>query len=175
MSLLNRMTHLLKADAHGVVDSLEDRRLVLRQALREAEGELDRKKARRAALAEEGKRLGEEHESLAKACEKLDADVELALDGEEKDLARFSARKLLELRSDAERCETRLAQVGKDSQELDDTVARQEAELASLKNRVRSALAQAERSEDPSTGAGIADAEVELELLRRRRERQGGE
>ena len=175
MSLFDRMTHLMKADAHGVVDSLEDRRLVLRQALREAEGELDRKKARRAAFEDEGRRLNEERERHAGACEKLDSDVELALDGEKEELARFSARKLLELRADAERCETRLVRVGKDSAELDERIVRQEAELSSLKNRVRSALASQRRSDDPSTGEGVADAEVELELLRRRRERKGGE
>lgn len=175
MSLLNRMAHLLKADAHGVVDSLEDRRLVLRQALREAEGELDRKKARRAALGDETRRLDEERERLDKACERLDADVELALDGDEKELARFSARKLLELRGEAESTETRLAQVAKDSEELDLLLVRQEAELSSLKNRVRSAFDQQRRGEGEETGSRIADAEVELELLRRRRDRQGGE
>jgi len=175
MSLLDRMTHLLKADAHGVVDSLEDRRLVLRQALREAEGELDRKKARRAALGDEARRLGEEAESLSQARERLDADVELALDGEKEELARFSARKLLEVRSESERVEARLARVTTDSGELDGNIARQEAELSSLKSRVRSALERQDRPGDDLAGGCVADAEVELELLRRRRDRKGGE
>ena len=175
MSLLDRMTHLMKADAHGVVDSLEDHRLVLRQCLREAEAELDRKKARRAALGDEAARLGEESERLAQAGEKLDSDVELALDGEKEELARFSARKLLEVRTEAERVAGRLAQVVKASAELDDRLARQEAELSSLKNRVRSSLDRQRQGDDSASGSDVADAEVELELLRRRRERKGGE
>lgn len=175
MGLLDRMAHLLKADAHGVVDSLEDRRLVLRQCLREAEGELDRKKARRAALGDEVRRLEEQRTRLDQAGKKLDADVELALDGDKDELARFSARKLLELRTDAERNAARLAQVGKESAELDECIVRQEAELSSLKARVRSALDRQQREDDPSTGEGVADAEVELELLRRQRRRAGGE
>lgn len=46
MSLFDRLSTLLRADVHGMVDALEDPSLILRQALREAEGELVRKRAR---------------------------------------------------------------------------------------------------------------------------------
>ena len=46
LRLLDRIGTLLKADAHGVVESLEERSLLLKQYLREAELELNRKRAR---------------------------------------------------------------------------------------------------------------------------------
>ena len=52
MKLFDRMTTLIKADAHGVVDALEERSLLLRQHVREAELELLQKRARVEALTE---------------------------------------------------------------------------------------------------------------------------
>ena len=40
MNLLDRMARLVRADAHGVVEALEDRGLLLRQHLRDAEAEV---------------------------------------------------------------------------------------------------------------------------------------
>ena len=51
--LRDRITTLLKADAHGLVESLEERSLLLKQYLREAEIELNRKRARLEAGGEE--------------------------------------------------------------------------------------------------------------------------
>ena len=46
MKILDRMGLLMRADAHGVMDQLEERSLLLKQHLREAELELDHKRAR---------------------------------------------------------------------------------------------------------------------------------
>ena len=72
MKLFDRMTTLIKADAHGVVDALEERSLLLRQHLREAELELLQKRARVEALTEEGARLRDE---LARLLLQIVADV----------------------------------------------------------------------------------------------------
>ena len=48
--ILNRLRILIRADAHGVLESLEDRSLLLKQCVREAEVELAERRARRDAL-----------------------------------------------------------------------------------------------------------------------------
>ena len=53
MSLWTRWTTLIRADAHGVVDALEDKALVLRQHLRDAAVDVD---AAQRALGEVGDR-----------------------------------------------------------------------------------------------------------------------
>ena len=53
LKLFDRIATLLKADAHGIVESLEERTLLLKQYVREAELELNRKRARLDALREE--------------------------------------------------------------------------------------------------------------------------
>ena len=62
MDLIDRIARLVRADAHGVVDALEERGLLLRQHLREAELEVLQKRARVDALGLEAVRLAEERE-----------------------------------------------------------------------------------------------------------------
>src|SRR5262245_65741716 len=93
--LFERITLLLKADAHGVVESLEERSLLLKQYLREAEIELQQKQARLEAVRDEEKRL---RESLARCADDIracDEDIALALGGGKDDLARFAIRRLI--------------------------------------------------------------------------------
>ena len=178
MSLLDRFSNLVKADAHGVVDSLEDRRLLLRQSLREAEIELDRKRARLEALGAEEQRLTECRSRMTQRIVALDADVQLALETEQEDLARFSIRKLLPLQAEADHAAARLKEAGEERERVAARLAEQEGELDSLKTRVKAHLARVDedgKEGDPLTTPIVAEEEVELELLRRRRSAQGGE
>ena len=58
MHLFDRITTLIKADAHGVVESLEERSLLLKQYVREAEIDLQRKRPRLESIRMEEQRLG---------------------------------------------------------------------------------------------------------------------
>jgi len=101
MKLLDRMSTLLKADAHGVIESLEERSLLLKQYLREAELEVDRKRAAVEALRDDDKHLRERHARAEQECRALDEDVSLALAGGKEDPARFAVRRLLPRRKEA--------------------------------------------------------------------------
>jgi phage shock protein A len=70
-----------KADAHGVVDAIEDRSLLLKQHVREAELELNRKRARLGAFQAEQKTLEEESRRTRERIKSLDEDVTLAVEG----------------------------------------------------------------------------------------------
>ena len=95
LKLFDRITTLVKADAHGVVESLEDRALLLKQCVREAEIDLNRKRAELEALHDEEKRLRETQARREDEARALDEDVTLALAGGKDDLARFAIRRLL--------------------------------------------------------------------------------
>jgi len=170
MNILDRLSLLVRADAHGVLEQLEERTLLAKQHLREAELELDRKRAQRDALEEESRRLGDEALRLETEAASLDADVELALAGGKEELARFSVRKLLPLRRAAEGARRRVAELEEQRGRLAATLAEQEGQLESLRAQVRSrvAAARAEEGGDLARPVPAADEEVELELLRRR-------
>ncbi len=175
MKLASRLSTLFKADAHGVVDALEDRALVLRQHVREAAAELARKRCRLESFDVEEKDLAAEAEAIAEEKQKLDGDIALALSDGAEELARFAIKKLLPLRQREALIERRREALSREHAELTEELAGQQAEFEELERRARGYLA---RLEQPGAGleAGpgaswhepVADEEVELELLRRR-------
>ncbi len=170
MKWFDRLATLVKADAHGVLEQLEERSLLAKQHLREAELELTRKRARCEALEEQSRRVGEEAERLAAEIASLDEDVELALRGDKEELARFSVRKLLPKRRSLEQLQQRGVELTDERQRLLQKLEAQEAELEELKRKVRARLAAERDVESQRTAPEMpaADEEVELELMRRR-------
>ncbi len=177
MGLMARLSTLARADAHGVVDALEDKALVLRQQVREAAAELDRKRCRIDALVAEDKDLRAEAERIEERKTALEADVELALAGDQDELARYAIKKLLPLRHGAAEIERRLAALAEERAGLEQQLAEQEAEFELLESRVKGFLAR--QGDDESGGAraftdlAVTDQDVELELLRRRAAQEG--
>lgn len=177
MGLMNRLNTLVKADAHGVVDAVEDRSLMLRQHVREAEAELHRKQACLAALGAEQKELEQEIPRLEEKKDHLEEDISLAMAQEKEELARFAIKKLLPLRRRSQAVRQRLDEANQEHQILSETLAEQQAEFETLRARVRGYLAQAGSSSE--LGEAFADPiveeeEVELELLRRRGKQEKG-
>ena len=171
IGLLGRIKSLVVADAHAVVESLEDRPVLLKQCLREAELELDRKRARVDALAEEEKRLRDELERCEGRIRSLDEDIRLALAGDKDELARFAIRKLLPHRKQLEALAGQLGPRELERRELEAKLEEQAEQFESLKTRVRAEL-RARAAEPEGRGwlgePPVADEEVELELLRRK-------
>lgn len=169
MRVFERIGRIVRADAHGMMDQLEERSLVMRQHLREAEGEVARKRARLEALDEERRQLREEGQRLEAVVASLDEDVSLAMDGDDPELTRFAVRRLLPRRDALRELLARAARLDARRARLVERLEAQEAQLAELRPRVRAHL---ERPEQASSCAGldpiVSDEEVELELLRRR-------
>jgi phage shock protein A len=177
MTVWNRLFHLARADAHGVLDALEDRSLVIRQCLREAELALDRKRARREELSSWLQARERERErALARETE-LDGEVELALRSEQPDLARFAVRRLLGTRQQRERIDLQMQEARSELSELARMLAAQEQELEELRRHAQSELAREEARSaaacaraiggEGTWSAAVCDEEIELELLRR--------
>lgn len=178
MKLLDRVATLLRADAHGVVESLEDRALLLKQYVREAELDLNRKRARLEALREEGKRLAEALAGCEAEVRSLDEDIELALKGDKEELARFSIRRLLPRRTEVGALRSQLEQRAAEERCLAEQLATQQAQLERLRTRVRAEVAQTPATESVRPAwlseTAVSDEEVEIELMRRR-QAPGGE
>jgi len=171
MRFMERMALLVKADAHGVMDRLEERSLLLKQHLREAEIEVTGKRARVEAMEAETRRLADEALRREARVLDLDRDVELALARGEDELARFVLRRLLPERDLLRRARERGASLEQGRARLEERLIAQEAELEELRRRVRARLAREREEPDDEAAAqlaAVADEEIELELLRRR-------
>lgn len=180
MGLLHRISTLLKADAHGVVDAVEDRSLLLRQHVREAEMELHRKRARLEALEAEERTLAEENKRIEAAIQRVEEDIALALGGGKDELARFAVKRQLLLERRRSQLQRRAKEDASERESLKDTLSQHETEFQELKERVKAHLARAaarERGQDIDLFCDpvVADEEIEIELLRRKRAaRKGG-
>ena len=164
-TLFDRIATLARADAHGVVDALEERALLLKQHLREAELELVQKRGRLAGLVAEEERLAEGIARRGRELAALDADVALALDGGKQELARFAIRRLLRVRRERDAMERALEKVRATRAELENRLGEQEDAFRSLRERVQARLRAGDEASDSE--GGVRDEEVELELLRR--------
>jgi phage shock protein A len=184
MTLLRRFWTLAKADAHGVLDSLEDSSLVLKQCLREAEFELVQKRQRLEELERWREQLEQARAGLAGRAQELDADIQLALGRDQEDLARFSIRRLLGARRRESALAEQLAGVCEERERLATELESQQREFAELKERVETHLTEQRAREQfaavaPEDGGptrvdedlAIHEQEVEIELLRRCSER----
>jgi phage shock protein A len=159
-----------------MVDAIEDRALLLKQHLREAETELERKRARRDTLGPEDRELREEAVRADKEMARLEDDISIAMKGEKEDLARFAIKKLLSLRQRAEQVKRRIQDVTDEHKELVETIEKQEHELEELRIRVKGYLAKvrSQREAEPLfVEPVIEEQDVELELLRRKQSAGG--
>lgn len=174
MALLHRLATLLKADAHGVVDAVEDRSLLLRQHVREAEMELHRKRARLEALEAEERTLAEEERRVEAAIQRVEEDIALALGSGKDELARFAVKKQLLLQRRRSEIQRRVKEDASERESLKETLSQHEAEFHELRERVKAHLARAaarDRGQDIDLIGDpvVADEEIEIELLRRKR------
>jgi phage shock protein A len=176
MKLIDRLARLVKSDAHGILENLEERSLLLKQRLRDAEIELSHKRTRVDALEDEQRRLREEVDRLQSREAALDEDIELAIAGGKAELARFAVARLLPLRATRRELQVRIGEVADSRERLGERLTTQEEELEELRSRVRSRLAelQHERNVEPLPERRVVDEEIELELLRRAARAEGG-
>jgi phage shock protein A len=176
MSFWQRITATLRADAHGVIDALEDRALLLKQHLRDAEAEVQGKQAHSQALAAERQRLERDLLREQRECAQHERDAELALEAGQEALARYALQHWLSKQQLSRRIQERLGVIAEESAAQNALLAQQEPALNELRARVAAYLS--EHAASASQGAGcplapqpVAAELVELELLRRRRER----
>ncbi len=171
MGFLNRLSNLAKADAHGVLDALEDRSLTLKQCLREAEFELEQKRDACDELAQREERVRKDLTRVAGKLAELEADIELAMQQDNEELSHFSVRRFLLQQKRRNELEEKLPSLREERERLAQECSIQEDELSALEERVRQHLSasRCEPGAETSLVEGtICEEEIELEILRRR-------
>jgi len=97
MAIINRLSRLIRADFHGVLDNLEEPQLQLKQSIREMQDALAL--ARQQAQMLES-RINDQQKQLAdvrNSIEKIGQELDLWFDSNEDELARKLIRRKLEL------------------------------------------------------------------------------
>lgn len=177
MALINRMSRLLAADVHAVLDRIEEPEAVLRQALREMEEEVERAEQHASRLEQEIEHMARRREKLGPALTELDAEIGLCFESGNEALARKLVRRKLQ----AERFEQHLADRLETARRA---LAARRATLLEQRERLDVVRQQAELATEASDPAapfpaewnesdfGVGEDEVEVAFLRERRRRQ---
>ena len=176
MAIMTRIIRLCKADLHGVLDSIEDQGLLLKQYLRDMEAALRHKNAQLTALDHTRRRLRSELEKTQTETSQVETDLTLALQTGKGDIARMLVRKFLLFNRRREALVRQISGVEHDTGELQTRLRAQELQYQQLQMRASAFLQRAEKPGAgsvslPEGGCGYdlepSEGEIELELLRR--------
>lgn len=176
MALLHRFSRLLSADLHAVLERLEDPLILLQQAQRDMA----------AALAEERSAL--QHTERAEAATELElrkgtqrlvqlqTELDLCFESDNENLARSVIKQKLQCSANQQELEEEFAAHEHRRQELSDSIARHEQDLATIAaeaERLQSQSSYSVTRANPCVAANSAVSEeaIELALLAERRAR----
>ncbi len=123
MGILSRMLRLCKADVHGVMDQLEDKGLLLKQALREMEASLKAKDNRLAHINGRCRQIERELSVRREEAEKLEKDLDLAVSKEKDDIARMLIRKRRALQSSCDQLTGQMVGLTEEQKALSETLS----------------------------------------------------
>lgn len=170
MGMISRFMRMFKADLHGVMDQMEDRKLLLRQSLREMEEEMDRTADKlRGQQIICGRQIAES-ERLGQEIERLDQDIAMAFAKERESIARQLIRRKIGLSRKKETLERSSIICNQECDRLREELAGQEENFQRISPLAAAYLKRSDPREfpwdDPLVEPVISDEEVELAFLK---------
>ena len=177
MAIIARIVKILKADIHGVMDRLEDRRLLLKQHLRDMEEVLLRKEAKLRQMKISHNQKQKDLADYRQQWEALDHDLAVALRKNRDEIARLLLRKMKPLENMREKLSLQLETLNEEMIQFKNHLKQQRLRYEQLKYRSteylrRTQMQQWEKDLDVPVSADGYDAptdeEIELELLKRK-------
>lgn len=175
MALITRLSRLLRADAHAVLDRIEEPDLLLRQALREMEQELEQATRQVRVLEQERERSSVREKVLRETLARIGEDLALCLDAGQDELARSLIRRRLETERGVQALEQRLSGLDRELAERCETLAENRARYEDLRHRAETLLDDSQpdaRPHDARNYAPVSEQEIEVALLREKQRRE---
>ncbi len=180
MTLITRLTRLVKADLHGILDNLEEPQEVVKQAVRDMEEDIATHERRLEELHAVLQRLDREAQETTTAMQEIEPQIDLCFAAKNEPLARNLLRKRLEMARRAKAIARAQDEVRAQSDELATRIATHKAQLASVVQKLR--VYEETRPRQPwasslctpfQDGSAITDDEVEVAFLEEQRRRRG--
>lgn len=175
MTFMARLLGLLKADIHGVLDTIEDKALLLSQYCREMEDSLQEKAMELTRLAECCHSIKAEISAREEEREKLEKDLRLALSKDKESIARLLIRKLVLHRNYCEKMRHQRDVILEEKNQLSNLVDEQRLRYDIIKvkvnnyrhnNREVSKAPFETSSSQESWLDSVHENEIDLELIR---------
>jgi phage shock protein A len=135
MALISRISRLFKADFHAVLDQVEEPHMLLKQAIREMEEELNAGENRQRQALVERDDLKARHEEMQQALRDIDEELDICFEGEKGELARELIKRKLQTQRVFKRVSVRLQTAEKGLLEDKKTLAENRAALESARQK----------------------------------------
>ena len=180
MTLITRITRLVKADLHGILDGLEEPEEVIKQAIRDMEEDIAAQERRLEELRAILQRLEREAQETTATLQEIASQVDICFAAENEPLARNLIRKRLEMARRAKAIARAQEETQAQSDGLATRIATYKAQLASVVQKLK--MYEETRPRHPwasspcgplQGGSVITDDEVEVAFLEEKRRRRG--
>ena len=177
MAIIARIVNIFKADIHGVMDRLEDRRLLLKQHLRDMEEVLHHKEAKLRKMTADQNQRQKDLAGYRQQWEALDHDLMVALRKNKDDIARMLIGKMKPLENMCADLTRQLEASNEEMMQFRNDLQQHRLRYEQLKYRTaeyfhKIPIQQGEKDViDPVSAGGCeapTDEEIELELLKRK-------
>ena len=178
MTLMHRVARLFRADAHALLDRIEEPDLTLRQAVQEMQEGLDGERRRRNLLEQEVKTLARQRAESSQELERLGEQLDVCFEAGNDDLARGLIRRRLEIQRLDQSLAAREADRREQLEGLKTRLAEQAARLEAMRQRAellapRDTESNYDDCPPKMPEPLVRDEEVEVALLEERRRRAG--
>ena len=175
MALISRVSRLLRADMHAVLDHLEEPDVLLRQAVREMEEALASDAVRLKRLCQEHEHLARREQELQQAIDNIDDELDVCFEAAEHDLARSLCRRKLEIRQLLETVTRRCESMSREHDALEERCHEQQIRFESMRQKAELfATESAQIDDEPTSQAGqhVPGDAVEVAFLREQHKRR---
>ena len=180
MTLITRITRLVKADLHGILDGLEEPEEVIKQAIRDMEEDIATQERHLEELRAVLQRLAREAQETTTAMQEIESQIDICFAAENEPLAKNLIRKRLEMARRAKGIARTQEETQAQSDGLATRIATHKAQLASVVQKLQ--VYEETRPRHPLAsspcaplqgGSVITDDEVEVAFLEEKRRRSG--
>ncbi len=168
MGILKRVTRLVQADMHGLLDVLEDPREILKQSMREMEEELVKQEAEQRLLMERERAAEKQQKEGERQLLSIAGEIKLCLEAKNEALAKAAVRRKLE----TERSLARLSAIQDSLKRQREEHARRLQEARGCYDSLKDKVALFPEHDPITPGAAlspeqpVSDSEVEIALLK---------
>ena len=135
MALINRISRLVKADFHAVLDQIEEPEQLLKQAIRDMEDDLADTEQRIILCAHDQEALAVRKSELETTTAEIDAQLDLCFESDKEDLAKSLIKKKLEAERLLKRLNSRFTANVKYLEEQRSTLDENRATVESLRQK----------------------------------------
>jgi phage shock protein A len=178
MTLLQRLTRLLKADLHGILDGLEDPEEVVKQTIRDMEEALATKEQALAAMHASLQHLASEAQEAERAAQEIEQRLDLCFQEGNETLARTFIGKRLEATRQARRVARTIEEALARRAALEHTLAEQRTQLATVVQQLASLSTARQRQAGVAApffpgcqDGAITEDDIEVAFLQEKRRR----